>query len=516
MHPMLETTEDGQAAEAAAGARLAAPDAVAGIVDAPPLRVRAARGTVINSVFSVALGLLGLLKSFILAGFLSRSQYGTWGVLIITLSTVLWLKQVGIGDKYVQQAEENQELAFQTAFTIELALSGVLVVILLAVLPLIVLIDGSVSVLAPALVLALALLVSSLESPQWIFLRRMEYARQRLLSSADPVAGFIASVVLAALGAGYWAFVGGLAIGALAGAAAAAAASPFRLRLRLSGVRLREYIHFSTPLLIASLSTLAMTWASVVATRLSLGLAAVGVITLAATLQSFTDSADAVVTGALYPAICRVRDRLPLLHESFVKSNRLALMWAVPFGVGLALFSADLVRFALGPRWQPAVIVLELYGVAGALNHVAFNWTAYLRARGETRPIAEAAAASCGFFLAVGIPLLLAFGLPGFAAGVVGQGLVAFIVRVRYVRSLFPGYAPIRHVLRAFLPTVPAAAAVLLARVAGDGTPTLARALVELAGYLLITAVATWRSEAPLLRETLSLVRGRAAVPAIP
>jgi O-antigen/teichoic acid export membrane protein len=506
---MLEATQDGQHP-------LGVPGALGGATASTPLRVRAARGTVINSAFSVGLGGLGLIKSFVLAGLLSRSQYGTWGVLIITLSTLLWLKQVGIGDKYVQQAEEDQELAFQTAFTIELALSAILVVVLIAVLPLIALIDGSLSVLLPGLVLALALLVSSLESPQWIFLRRMDYGRQQLLAAADPVMGFIASIVLALLGAGYWAFVGGLAIGALCGAGAAATASPFRLRLRLHGARVRDYVGFSAPLLIASLSALVMTWTSVVATRFSLGLGAVAVITLAATLQSFTDSADAVVTGALYPAICRVRDRVALLHESFVKSNRLALMWAVPFGVGLALFSGDLVRFGLGRRWQPAVVVLELYGVAGALNHVGFNWTAYMRARGETRPMALAAMAACGFFLAVGLPLLLLFGLPGFAVGVVGQGLVAFVVRVHYVRGLFPGYAPIRHVLRAFLPTVPAAAAVLLVRLVAGGRATLSRALAELAIYLAITALATWRSERSLLRETLGLVRGRSALPVLP
>ena len=42
----------------------------------------------------------------------------------------------------------------------------------------------------------------------------------------------------------------------------------------------------------------------------------------------------------MYPAICAVQDRLELLRESFVKSNRLALMWAMPFGVGIALFAA--------------------------------------------------------------------------------------------------------------------------------------------------------------------------------
>ena len=40
------------------------------------------------------------------------------------------------------------------------------------------------------------------------------------------------------------------------------------------------------------------------------------------------------MTNTLYPAICAVRDRKDVLFEAFVKSNRLALMWALPFGFG--------------------------------------------------------------------------------------------------------------------------------------------------------------------------------------
>ena len=77
-----------------------------------------------------------------------------------------------------------------------------------------------------------------------------------------------------------------------------------------------------------------------------------------------------------------------MLYESLVKSNRLALMWAVPFGDRRDLFCSDLVRFVLGERWRPAVVLLQVYGVTAAINHVGFNWTAYFRAIGRTRPIA--------------------------------------------------------------------------------------------------------------------------------
>ena len=67
--------------------------------------------------------MLGLLRRLAVAAFLTREEFGLWGILLATLITLVWLKQVGIGDKYIQQDEPDQELAFQKAFTLELALS---------------------------------------------------------------------------------------------------------------------------------------------------------------------------------------------------------------------------------------------------------------------------------------------------------------------------------------------------------------------------------------------------------
>lgn len=472
------------------------------------LRTHAARGTLVNTGFAVGLGALGLLKSFVLAGFLTRSDYGVWGVLIVTVSTLLWLKQVGIGDKYIQQEEPDQELAFQKAFTLELALTAALVLVLACAVPLIVVVYGLPKLIAPSIVIGFALLVSAFQAPQWVYYRQMDFVRQRTLAAVDPVTGFIVSIALAVAGAGYWAFVGGLAAGACAASIAAVLQSPFKLRLRYEPGTLKSYTSFSAPLLLASAAALVMTWVAVVATKLDLGIAAVGVITLAATVQSFTDSADQVVTGALYPAICAVRDRVVLLQESFVKSNRLALMWAVPFGIGLTLFSADLVQFGIGQRWRSSVIVLEVYGAAAALNHVGFNWTAYLRARAWTRPIAVASLGAMAAFLLVGVPLLLLFGLPGFAAGVAVQGVTAFLLRMFYVRRIFPGFAILRHIARSILPTLPAAAIVLGLRAIEPRGRTVALSLAELFVYALVTFAATWYFESTLLREVIAIVQG--------
>jgi len=497
--------EPALAAPVAPDAGVAFP-AVAGPVS---LRTRAARGTLINTGFTVALGGLNLLGSFILAGFVSRADYGLWGILMVTLGTLLWLKQVGVGDKYVQQREEDQELAFQKAFTLELAFSAALVLLMVLALPLVVLIYDLPKLVAPGLVVAATVLVSAFQAPLWVYYRQMRFARQNFLAAVNPVVSFVTSITLAAAGAGYWAFVGGLALGAAAGSRAAMIGSPFKLRLRYEPGVLRSYASFSLPLLLASAASLVMTWAAMLTAKFELGVAALGVIALAATITSYTESVDQLVTGSLYPAICAVRERTSLLYESFVKSNRLALMWAVPFGTALTLFADDLVRFGIGERWHPAIVVLEVFGLAAALNHVGFNWTAYFRARGETRPIAVANLAGMLVFLAAGIPLLLTLGLPGFAIGIALQGAGALAIRAFYLRRMFDGFDFVAHLARAFLPTVPAAGVVLVLRALESGRRTPALALTELIVYLLVTVVATWCLERPLLREAIGILRER-------
>jgi O-antigen/teichoic acid export membrane protein len=475
------------------------------------LRARAARGTIVNTAFSVGLGLLTLIKGFILAGFLSRSDYGIWGLIAVSLSTLLFFKQAGVGDKFVQQEELDQEAAFQKAFTLELLFTGACVVLIAIAVPLLVAIYDLPQLVAPSAVIAFALLVSVFQAPLWVYYRQMEFTRQRALQAVDPVVGFIVSVALAIAGAGYWAFVGGLAAGACASSAVAVARSPFPLRLRYERGTLRSYWSFSAPLLVAGAAGSAMAWSASLAAKLDLGVAAVGVMTLSYNVSSFTDRVDQLVTGALYPAICAVKDRTEVLYESLVKSNRLALMWAVPFGIGVTLFSPDLVRFVIGERWRAAVVLLQVSGATAAVNHVGFNWTAYFRALGRTRPLAVETVAAAVILIAVGIPLLLAFGLPGFAVGVAAQAVAALVMRAYYLGQLFPSFQFLRHAARAFLPTVPAAAAVLGARALEPSGRTLAIALSELAAYILVTLVATVYLESSLLREAFGQLAERPA-----
>jgi O-antigen/teichoic acid export membrane protein len=277
----------------------------------------------------------------------------------------------------------------------------------------------------------------------------------------------------------------------------------------------RAYTSFSWPVLIYTGSAVVLGQAIYLAGTRLVGLAGVGAIALAATIAQFTDRLDTVLTQTLYPVICSVRDRTDLLAESFVKSNRLTLMWGLPFGVAVSLFAGDLVSYVIGEQWRYAVGLLQVVGLVAATHHIAFNWDAFYRARGETRPLAFAGLAAIGLTLGLAIPLMAVGGLIGYAVGMAAGQLVYTAVRAHLVRRLFPGFRLLRHAARAAAPTLPAVAVVLLARAVETGPRSAWAAGSELVLYGAVTAAATVVLERRLLREVLGYVRRRAA-PAAP
>ena len=203
-------------------------------------------------------------------------------------------------------------------------------------------------------------------------------------------------------------------------------------------------------------------------------------------------------------------DKRDVLAEVFVKSNRVALMWAVPFSVALALFAGDLITFVLGDKWRLAQTLLVIVALSVGARQIAFNWLVFLRALNHTRPIFTGAALNLIVFLGVAIPGMHAWGLEGYGLAFAISTLVQILVRIFYMREIFEGFRAVPHMLRAFAPVVPAVFAVLAFRaLAGSGDRPLWRACVELALYVAITIAATFVLERRLVREIGGYLRTR-------
>ena len=471
------------------------------------LRSLAARGTVVNAVFSFAVSLIGLIRGIAVASFLTASDYGLWGLIAAVFVTLLWLAAVGLDDKYIQQDHPDQETAFQVAFTLQTLLCLAFMLLVIIAVPLFALAYGTAEIVGPGLALGLAAPAIALQTPLWVFWRRMDFVRQRVLQIWDPVVSLVVTLGLAAAGLDLWALVIGTLAGSWSAAIVAVRASPYPLRFRYEPGALREYASFSWPLFVGSLSVVLVTQLPLLAAARWESLAVVGAIALASNISVFANRVDEIVTQTLYPAVCAVRDRADLLFESFAKSNRLALLWATPCGVAVALFAEDFVDFVIGDRWAFAVTLIQVFALTAAFNQIGFNWTAYYRARGETRPIAVANVVLVAAVAAIALPLLVGRGIDGFAVGMAIATALFVAVRLVYVARLFPALDVVAHVARAMVPTVPGVLALLALRAVVEGGRSPLRAAAELALFTFVVVAATAVSERALLREALGYLR---------
>ncbi|MBA2506707.1 MAG: oligosaccharide flippase family protein, partial [Thermoleophilaceae bacterium] len=430
------------------------------------LRGRTARGAIVNGFFLGGAEALVLAQGLIVTAILGPRAIGLYGIVTTTAMTLVALKRVGIDEAFVQQDEAGQEEEFQRAFSVELVVSAAFSAVIALSAPLVALVYGDERLLALTLAVSYLPLAFALQAPGWIFFRRMEFMKQRLLQAIVPVVTFVVTVPLAIAGMGVWSLVIGPFVGNVAAVIAAAAVSPYPLRVKWSRDAARRYLRFSWPIFVAAFALLVVQQGQILAFDLDSGLAAAGFITLAFTLTRYADRADQILTTTIYPAIVAVKDQLGTLREIYVKSNRVTLMWALPFGAGFVLFAPDLVNIVLGEEWQPAIVLIQGLAAATALQQLGYNWFSFYRARGESSAQNVESVVLAGTFLAFAIPGLLLWGFEGFVWGRIANVLAVLVVRRALTRRLLPGVEPFALLLRGLVPVALAVAPVVALRLA--------------------------------------------------
>jgi O-antigen/teichoic acid export membrane protein len=476
--------------------------------DLSELRTRTVRGVAINSGFLILVEGLSLAQGLIVARLLGPTQIGLYGIVSITVMTLIALKQVGIDEAYVQQDEADQELEFQRAFTLELILSALFSLLIVVAAPILVAVYGDDRLLLLTIALAYLPIAFALQAPLWIFFRRMDFVRQRSLQSLVPVVTFVVTVPLVIAGVGVWSLV----IGAMAGNAASVALSirlsPYKLKLRFEREATRRYIAFSWPILVVTACGLVINQGQVLALKLNGGLEGAGFLALALTLTRYADRADQVISPAIYPAICAVRDRRGTLEQIFSAASRSAAIWALGLGALFVLFAPDLVHFVLGSKWDGAIVLLQGLAAAAALYQFGFSWIAFARGMGRTRPPALEAVVALAGFLVLAVPALAIWGQTAFVIALGISGCCILVVRAHYIRELLPGVPLARLASRAVWPLFPAAAAALAIRFAlWGGHRSLGQAIGELVAFLLVYAGATFLAERGLARDLMTAAR---------
>src|SRR4051812_18055971 len=151
------------------------------------LRVATARGGVVNAVFLSGAEGLVLVQGLLATALLGPDAIGLYGIVTTTAMTIVALRRGGVDEAVVQQAAADEGAEFQRAFPVELALDVIAALAIAACAPLLAAVYDDDRLLPLTLAVAYLPLAFGLQAPQWVFFRRMDFVRLRVLQVIVPL-----------------------------------------------------------------------------------------------------------------------------------------------------------------------------------------------------------------------------------------------------------------------------------------------------------------------------------------
>ena len=325
---------------------------------------------------------LGFVSVLVLAGLLIPDDFGIVAMASAVTGSIDSMSQLGVRDALVRLTDDRRDY-YDTAFTFQVA-RGVLTGLLIAAASLFATeLLGDARLHDVLLVLAALSLLSSFENIGVVgFSRRLDFRSQFLLQAGPRVFGFAVTTALAFLLRSYWALIIGTVVGRLVGVALSYALSPHRPRFGLAGWR--YLLHFSFWSWAGSLAIMVLARAEPFLLGPVLGVAAVGLITLAIDIAYLPISEllePACV--ALFPGFAMAnRSGSPPVAMGLSIAGALALV-TIPLSIGVSACSGYLVTGLLGPKWETAQPLIAILAWICMFSPFAYVSGSVLSAQGQ-------------------------------------------------------------------------------------------------------------------------------------
>jgi lipopolysaccharide exporter len=377
----------------------------------PSIKAKIARGATWMLLFRVTDRGLAFVSTIVLARALVP---GDFGLVAMAMSVVTLIELTGafsLEVALIQRAHPTRD-HYDTAWTLRFlfALFGATATAALAWPAATFYADER---LGPVL-LALAgnWLVGSLDNIGVVdFRRELNFRREYWYLISKRLVAVPVTLLLAVTLRTYWALIAGTVAGTLASVLLSYSMHPYRPRPTLKAWR--DLLSFSVWLFLNNLlNFLQLRLAHFIIGR-SQGAGALGIFTVA---TDFAALASTEITGpvnrAVLPGLVRMAESMDGMRKGLLQITGAVLLITLPAAFGMAAIAEPIVLTLLGWQWRPAVPVLQILVIAGAMQTItANNHSAYLAAAKTHVPVIINTA-----FVVALVPLL--FALHGF--GVVG------------------------------------------------------------------------------------------------
>ena len=337
-----------------------------------------AKGAAWAILMRLAMRGLGLISTLILARLLAPEDYGMIAMATVLLGAVEGITAFGFDAVLVQDQAAGPD-KYDTAWTLGVIRGVVLGLGFALAAPVLADFYHEARLVPLIQLLALGTFIEGFESVGIVdFRKQLRFDRDFILQLIPRLVSFFATLTLAFVLHNFWALAYGILIGRSSRVVTGYVMHPYRPRFTLA--RWREIFHFSKWLMINSALRFVDNSGDTLVLARYVPPAILGFYTIAYEISNLAlTELVAPIQRALLPGYARIANDYATLRATYMTTFSITIMLALPVAVGIAVTASSSIPILLGEKWLPAVPLVQILSISGALRlAVANSGAAYL------------------------------------------------------------------------------------------------------------------------------------------
>lgn len=343
-----------------------------------------AKGAMWTILFKFVTRGLGLISVVILARLLVPADFGLVAMAMAIIAALEVLSAFNL-DVVLIQNQNAERKHYDTAWSLNLIVGALQALILILIAPLIADFYNDQRLQMIVYLLALGRVMGGFENIGMVIFRKdLQFHKDFKFQVIKKMVSFSITMGMAFWLRNYWALIGGMLAGTLAGVALSYALQPYRPKFSL--VAMGELFHFSKWLLVNDiLYFLKNQSSSFILGKLG-GPHALGVFTVSSEI-SHLPSSDLVapINRAIFPGYAKMAGDMGVLRQGFLNVFSAIALFVLPIGAGIVLTAEPLVHLMLGAKWAEAVPLIEILAVSGIATALQSNQSSVYLALGRPK-----------------------------------------------------------------------------------------------------------------------------------
>lgn len=363
--------------------------------------------------------LLQLVRTVILARLLSPSDFGIFGLALLTLSLLDIFSQTGFRQALVQKKEDIRPY-LDTAWTVGVIRGLILAAAVYLLAPYVAVFFDAQSARSIIRVIGLVLLVQSLTNIAVVYFEKeLEFRKYFSYQFFGTIIDVAVTVGVAFTLRSVWALVFGVLAGNVAKVVFSYVIHPYRPRVHFDVVKTKELFGFGKFIFFHSMVLFLLTQGDDAVVGKIVGMAALGLYQMAYRISNLAATeVTHVVSQVTFPLYSKIQDDKDKLRAALTKTLEFIAMVSFPIAGGLLVLAPEFTALFLGEKWMPMVPAMQVMCLFGAMRSVGAAFGPIFRATAQVHIPLKISLIQLACLAALIYPLIIELGILGAAIAI--------------------------------------------------------------------------------------------------